>query len=373
MVSVFSDESSGDPWMPLSGAPTRQLVTFHTSATVRVTQIQNVRPLDAQIGVFSKKTVPSELHGVLFGGPDASPSSATSGQSDPLISSFMYTYAVLDAAKIDNLPELLEQSGLEHRCLFKNEAFDELKEVAPWIVRLEEGNRFTRFLFTKSDASQHLWDAKPGIFIRSDASLDELYRHFRKFTRIQDEQGKWNFLAYWSHPLGIQLFLRGNEPDINAIAQRILALAERRLMIIVVENNICSVVEGTSRTDQVKPRWLLTRRAWEFIRQIRREQQFDEIVQITWGHAARHVAADKRTFAEALRCKRDQWFGIGFWRRDHLAKLCSWEALLGPHFLESYANGAVNHMLRSSRSPHEAIARIEDLLDAQSVVDSAKG
>ena len=102
----------------------------------------------------------------------------------------MYIYAVLDAAKIANLPELLERSGLEHRCLFKNDAFDKLKDVAPRIVRLEEGNRFTRFFFTKSDATQHLWDAKPGIFIRSDASPEELSQHFRKFTRIRDEQGK---------------------------------------------------------------------------------------------------------------------------------------------------------------------------------------
>lgn len=373
MVSAFSEEWNDEPWMPLFSTPTRLAATSHTFATFKVTQIQNVRPLDAQVGVLSKKTVPDELHSILFGTPDTSQSPVPTAQRGSSDSPVMYTYAILDAAKIANLPELLEQSGLEHRCLFKNEAFDEMKDVAPWIVRLEKGSRFTRFLFTKSDASQHLWDVKPGIFIRSDVTLDQLYRHFRKFTRIPDEQGKWHFLAYWSHPLGIQLFLRGHEPDINPIAQRILALAEGRLMIIIVGNDSCAVVECTSQADQVKPRWLLTHGAREVIRQIRREQQFDEIVQITWGHAAPHVVIDSLAFAEALCCKRDQWFGIGFWRRDHLAKLCSWEALLGPHFLESYASGAVHHMLRSSRSPHEAIARIEDLLDSQSVVATAKG
>ncbi len=42
-----------------------------------------------------------------------------------------YTYALLDAAKVTNLPELLAGSKLEHRCLFQREAFDGLKNVAP--------------------------------------------------------------------------------------------------------------------------------------------------------------------------------------------------------------------------------------------------
>lgn len=49
-------------------------------------------------------------------------------------------------------------------------------------------------------------------------------------------------------------------------------------------------------------------------------------------------------------------------------KLCSWEALLGPHFLESYRAGAVQHILTSSRSPYEAIARIDELLDSPSAL-----
>lgn len=46
-----------------------------------------------------------------------------------------------------NLPDLLERSGLEHRCLFNGSAYDDLRNVAPWIVRLEERSAFTRHLF----------------------------------------------------------------------------------------------------------------------------------------------------------------------------------------------------------------------------------
>ena len=44
------------------------------------------------------------------------------------------TYAILDAAKAPGLPELLAASELEHRCLFKGDTYEELKDVAPWIV-----------------------------------------------------------------------------------------------------------------------------------------------------------------------------------------------------------------------------------------------
>ena len=109
----------------------------------------------------------------------------------------MQTYAILDAAKVVNLPELLGTSQLEHRCLFKGAAYDELKNVAPWIVRLEDGNDFTRRLFTGPEGINGLWDKEPGIYVRSCATLDEMWRHFRKFTRVQDESGKWFYFRYY--------------------------------------------------------------------------------------------------------------------------------------------------------------------------------
>lgn len=53
------------------------------------------------------------------------------------------------AAKIVNLPELLESSRLWHRCLFQGKAYDELRTVAPWLVRPERENAFTRTLFSR--------------------------------------------------------------------------------------------------------------------------------------------------------------------------------------------------------------------------------
>lgn len=43
------------------------------------------------------------------------------------------------------------------------------------------------------------WQQGTGIFIRSMASFNETWKHFRKFTKVQDEQGKWYFFRFWDH------------------------------------------------------------------------------------------------------------------------------------------------------------------------------
>ena len=150
---------------------------------LNVQTIAGVAPLDPQFGVEKPKTVPEALLDPLFGQEEG---------AAPLS-----TYMILDAAKVPQLPALLEASELEHRCLFKGEAFEELKDVAPWIVRLEIDAAFTRNLFTRSDLHWHRWGTAPGIYIRSIAPLGEMWSHFRKFTRIQDESGKWYYWRFW--------------------------------------------------------------------------------------------------------------------------------------------------------------------------------
>lgn len=145
--------------------------------------VEDIAPLDRQFGLDAPKCVPDALFEPLFGQPER----------DLLL----HTYMILDAARVLGLAELLEASGLEHRCLFKGDAYDEMKDVAPWVVRLEPDNRFTRHLFTRSYSSWHLWDSEPGIYLRSDETLEEIWRHFRKFTKVQDDKGKWYYWRFW--------------------------------------------------------------------------------------------------------------------------------------------------------------------------------
>lgn len=75
-------------------------------------------------GAWPQKTVPDTLQAPLFG-------SLADG-----CETVLGCFAILDGAKIGNLPEVLTASGLPHRCLFQGDAFDTLGDAAPWIVQL---------------------------------------------------------------------------------------------------------------------------------------------------------------------------------------------------------------------------------------------
>lgn len=153
-----------------------------------VQTIEGVEPLDAQFGVAEPLTVPAALRDAIFGQPEKIGGPAVL----PL-----HTYAILDASKVMGLVEMLEASGLAHACLFKGVAAEDLRDVAPYLVRLEDATPFTRNLFTRSNAPWHLWDREPGVYLRSRGSLNELWAHFRKFVRVQTKSGAWIFQRFW--------------------------------------------------------------------------------------------------------------------------------------------------------------------------------
>ncbi len=161
-----------DPWLDLTGGNPS---TFPDAPYLAAELIGTVMPLQAGFGMDTRKAVPDELQGAIFGPVPADSSNA------------MPTYAILDAAKVVNLPERLDTSGLAHRCLFQGDAYDDLKDVAPWIVRLEDGHSFTRAIFTAGENPRYLWDRRPGIFLRSRADLATLWKHFRHFTMLQSK------------------------------------------------------------------------------------------------------------------------------------------------------------------------------------------
>lgn len=193
MVTYHPHESD-DPWL---FRPDSRALQSPNPPKLQVDCIEGVEPLGVQFGEVEKKTVPEKLHDALFGQLAVTDSKIKPADTDPLVALPLRTYAIIDAGKVTNLPALLAGSQLEHRCLFRGDAFDELKEVAPWIVQLEEGHSFTRNLFTRSEASWHLWDNEVGFYIRSRRTLNEMWRHFRKFTRVQDESGRWLYWRFW--------------------------------------------------------------------------------------------------------------------------------------------------------------------------------
>ncbi len=109
--------------------------------------------------------------------------------------------AILDAARLVNLPELIATQGLRASCLFQGDLAEEAQDVAPWLVSLKPDDRLFQALFTigqdgKPGPFAH-WTAQPGIFIKTDMDLPALRQHLRRFLRVDDGRGKMFLFRYW--------------------------------------------------------------------------------------------------------------------------------------------------------------------------------
>ncbi len=191
-----------DIWMQ----PVPSSLGAAVQAVPHIQVIDDIAPLDDQFGVEAPRTVPDALQEPLFGRTELTEAGIAEGDASG--SPSLGTFAVLDAARVQNLLEVLSTSGLEYACLFKGDAAQELRDVAPWIVKLEEGNRFVRHLFTQSDAPWAMWDHAPGIYIRSRDGLEDIRAHLRKFVKVRDEAGAWFYLRLYD-PRIMRAFLRG--------------------------------------------------------------------------------------------------------------------------------------------------------------------
>lgn len=112
------------------------------------------------------------------------------------------TFALLDAARFPGLPETLAASDLDHASLFRGAAGEDLADVAPWLVRLAPDHALTRQLLTPhlpDGPHWHRWGRGVAVLMRSAAGFQALWRHFRKYTRIYDDQrGKWNYFRFYA-------------------------------------------------------------------------------------------------------------------------------------------------------------------------------
>lgn len=153
-----------------------------------VTQKIPVTPLDAQLGVSQPAQWPAELKTALFGDKP--------------------TFAVLDAARVPNLAEMLATSGLDYESLFIGTKADDWREVAPYLVQLTPGAALTRNLFTGTDIDVpwHLWPAAPGIIMRCALDLEALRARLRKCVQPQIASKASVFFRFWD-PRFLQRYL----------------------------------------------------------------------------------------------------------------------------------------------------------------------
>ncbi len=114
-------------------------------------------------------------------------------------------FAVIDAAQDPALHGLVTRSR-SHTCLFSGELAPVLAAASPWLVRLRPGEALLENWKTKGRGKN--W----GIMCRSDRTLPELRKHFRKFLRARLDNGRYALFRFYD-PRVFNVYIRAATPE----------------------------------------------------------------------------------------------------------------------------------------------------------------
>lgn len=92
-----------------------------------------------------------------------------------------YTYAIIDAAKIEELTTQLLIYEPLHCNLFVGQDAVELEEVAPYLVKLEKEAHFTHWVM------EEVYGNNGAIFVQSSYDIKSLAAHFRPYLHVSRE------------------------------------------------------------------------------------------------------------------------------------------------------------------------------------------
>src|SRR5688572_16475035 len=109
-------------------------------------------------------------------------------------------YMILDGARDPQIYGAVRGSGMTYKCLFSGDLDLDLAKAAPYLLELQRQADFTRQLLKM--AWGHSW----GIFLSSPSPLEELRRHFRRFLRVQGDDGKTLYFRYYD-PRVLRVYL----------------------------------------------------------------------------------------------------------------------------------------------------------------------
>jgi hypothetical protein len=111
-----------------------------------------------------------------------------------------FIYAVLDAARSPEILPRLKELPDGWMCLYRGEPADTLADVAPYIIQLEPAGEPLRWVIDKGIGDS--W----GILATSQAPMEVVHRHFRKFLLVEDEEYRKLYFRFYD-PRVLRIFL----------------------------------------------------------------------------------------------------------------------------------------------------------------------
>ena len=109
-------------------------------------------------------------------------------------------YAVLDGARIPELPARLAAAREESACLYRGQLEEDLLTTAPYLVKLRAEGDVAKWLWSEG------WGKSWGIYLVTTTGFEALRRHFRGFLRVRDYTGKVLYFRYYD-PRVLRIYL----------------------------------------------------------------------------------------------------------------------------------------------------------------------
>ncbi|WP_298260923.1 DUF4123 domain-containing protein [uncultured Litoreibacter sp.] len=262
------------------------------------------------------------------------------------------TYLLVDSTLRTSIVGLFDLDVLDVpvACLFNGDAAGEQKEVAPYLVDLtligDVIPRFHREFFAKH------WGQGTGILITSSVNLDQLKRHFRKFTRLKRERDeRWFLFRFWD-PAIASVYFRAIEHDPVRAAQW---FGQGLVQTIVIEEELgkqASVFDGVaaSRLDSNAhlPPVVLTEWELEPFKASALDRHIEEMAQTLKSDFAPELSAYRpEVIKRHVRPAISRFMRFGFKRREHLHVIAAWALFFGPEFDEKDPDGRLQSICAS--------------------------
>ncbi|RCW77727.1 DUF4123 domain-containing protein, partial [Paracoccus lutimaris] len=163
----------------------------------------------------------------------------------------------------------------------------------------------------------------PGIYVRAHGTLDDMWRHFRKFTRVQDESGKWYYFRFWEQGT---LGALANAPAIDV--RWINNLLRHRLFISLSEDGLALLIRTSESPNPERPvgRIVFSSEIRPLLRRQLQQQRRDEDIRLARAQLVQlgHVAP---VSDEQLGQVRVWIMECGITKRDHLIEAMSCVAI----------------------------------------------
>jgi hypothetical protein len=115
-------------------------------------------------------------------------------------------YAIIDGASAPALQDRIYDDEPQYRCLFTGNLAPDLLEVAPFVVKLDEGTEFADWVISEG------WGKHWGIFAVTAMTIQEMRKHLRTFLTVESPEGKSLMFRFYD-PRVFRVFLPTCDDD----------------------------------------------------------------------------------------------------------------------------------------------------------------